>query len=157
MYIIFFEFKVFKKKFSNDRTAYHNKFEANLINCAICIRFLYMYRQNRKMNQPKVSAFDKLSTSYNFFNYKNTKHLKLKFIVVDYFQDLKFLKKLHFKPRLDAIIHSCPKLKLRPFLPFSSFVHKSSINEYKNMKLRENICYEMIYRIFYYWGFGSNL
>ena len=25
------------------------------------------------------------------------------------------------------------------------------------MKLRENICYEMIYSILYYWGFGSIL
>ena len=42
-------------------------------------------------------------------------------------------------------VHSCPKLKLQPVLSFSSFVHNSLINEHKNMKLRENICYEMIY------------
>ena len=42
-------------------------------------------------------------------------------------------------------VGSCPKLKLQPVLSFSSFVHNSSINENKNMKLRENICYEMIY------------
>ena len=41
-------------------------------------------------------------------------------------------------------IHSCPKLKLQPLLSFSSFVHNSSINEQNNMKLRENISYEMI-------------
>ena len=54
-------------------------------------------------------------------------------------------------------IHSCPKLKLRPVLPFSSFVQNSSINEYKNTKLRENICFEIINWILYYWGFRNNL
>ena len=54
-------------------------------------------------------------------------------------------------------VHWCPKLKLQPVLSFSSFVHNSSKNEHKNMKLRHNICYEMIYWILYYWGFGSNL
>ena len=42
-------------------------------------------------------------------------------------------------------LHWCSKLKERPVLLFSSFVRNSSINEHKNMKLRENICYEMIY------------
>ena len=42
------------------------------------------------------------------------------------------------------ITHSCPKLKLQPVLSFSSFVHKFSTNEHKNMKLRDNICYEMV-------------
>ena len=41
-------------------------------------------------------------------------------------------------------IHSCPKLSLQPVLLFSSFVHNSSINELKNMKLRGSICYEII-------------
>ena len=41
-------------------------------------------------------------------------------------------------------IHSCPKLSLQPVLSFSSFVHGSSVNEHKNMKLRENFYYEMI-------------
>ena len=41
-------------------------------------------------------------------------------------------------------IHSYPKLKLQPVLPLSSFLRNSSNKEYKNMKLRENICYEMI-------------
>ena len=41
-------------------------------------------------------------------------------------------------------VHLRPKLKLRLVLAFSSFVHNSSINEYKNMKLRENLCYEII-------------
>ena len=36
------------------------------------------------------------------------------------------------------ILHLCPKLKLRPILSLSSFVHNSLINEHKNMKLREN-------------------
>ena len=62
-------------------------------------------------------------------------------------------EKLNKKEKL----HSCPKLKLQPVFSFSSFVHNSSINEHKNMKLRENICYEMIYCFLYYWGFGSNL
>ena len=41
-------------------------------------------------------------------------------------------------------IHSCPKLSLQPALSFSSVVHSSSVNEHKNMKLRENFYYEMI-------------
>ena len=41
------------------------------------------------------------------------------------------------------VIHSCPKLKLQPVLPFSSFVYNSSTNEHKNMKLREYICFEI--------------
>ena len=36
-------------------------------------------------------------------------------------------------------------VKDQSVLLLSSFVHNSSINEYKNMKLRENTCYEMIY------------
>ena len=54
-------------------------------------------------------------------------------------------------------IHSCPKLKLQPVLWLSSFLHNSSINEHKNMKLRENIHYETNNWILYYWGFGNNL
>ena len=41
-------------------------------------------------------------------------------------------------------IHSPPKVKVQPALLFSSFVHNSSINELKNIKLSEHICYEMI-------------
>ena len=37
-----------------------------------------------------------------------------------------------------------PKVKVQLALLFSSFVHNSSINELKNMKLSEHICYEMI-------------
>ena len=54
-------------------------------------------------------------------------------------------------------IHSCPKLKLQPVLSISSFVHNSSINEHKKMKLRESICYEIINLILHYCGFGNNL
>ena len=43
------------------------------------------------------------------------------------------------------IIHWCSKLKEQPVLSLTSFVHNSSVNEHKNMKLRENICYEMIH------------
>ena len=42
-------------------------------------------------------------------------------------------------------IHCSPKVKVQPALSFSSFVHNSSINELKNMKLRENTCYEMLH------------
>ena len=42
------------------------------------------------------------------------------------------------------IIHCPPKVKVQPALLFSSFVHNSSFNELKNMKLSEHICYEMI-------------
>ena len=41
-------------------------------------------------------------------------------------------------------IHCPPKVKVQPASLFSSFVHDSSINELKNMKLSEHICYEMI-------------
>ena len=41
-------------------------------------------------------------------------------------------------------VHSCPKLKLQLVLSLSYFLHNSSINEHKNMKLRENICFEII-------------
>ena len=44
-----------------------------------------------------------------------------------------------------SILHSCPKLSLQPVLSFSSFVHNSLINELKNMKLRENICFESLF------------
>ena len=54
-------------------------------------------------------------------------------------------------------LHSCPKLKLQPVLSFSSFVHNSSISEHKNMKLRKNVCFEIINLIIHYWGFGNNL
>ena len=42
-------------------------------------------------------------------------------------------------------IHCPPKVKVQHALLFSSFVHNSSINELKNMKLSERICYEMIH------------
>ena len=41
-------------------------------------------------------------------------------------------------------IHCPPKVKVQPSLLFSSFVYNSSINEIKNIKLGEHICYEMI-------------
>ena len=41
-------------------------------------------------------------------------------------------------------LHWSKELKDQPVLLLSSFVHYSSINEHKNMKLKENICYEMI-------------
>ena len=63
---------------------------------------------------------------------------------------------LHLDPMINYI-HSCPKLTLQPVLSFSSFVHNSSINEHMNMKLRENICFEIINWILYYWGSGNNL
>ena len=40
--------------------------------------------------------------------------------------------------------HWCSKLKIQPAVLFSSFVHNSSINNFKNMKLSGHICYEMI-------------
>ena len=54
-------------------------------------------------------------------------------------------------------LHSCPKLKSQPVLSFSSFVHNTSINEHKNMKLREIIYFEIINWILYYYSFGNNL
>ena len=36
------------------------------------------------------------------------------------------------------------QLKDQPILLLSSFIQNSSINEHKNMKLRENICYETL-------------
>ena len=41
-------------------------------------------------------------------------------------------------------IHCPPKVKVKPALLFPSFVHISSINELKNIKLNEHICYKMI-------------
>ena len=41
-------------------------------------------------------------------------------------------------------MHCPPKAKVQSTLLFSSFVHNSSINELKNTKLGEYICYEMI-------------
>ena len=43
-----------------------------------------------------------------------------------------------------VILHCPPKVKVQPALLSSSFVHNSSINEIKNMKLSEHICFEMI-------------
>ena len=40
------------------------------------------------------------------------------------------------------LIHWLKQLKGQPVLLLSSFVHNSSINEHKNMKLKENIRYE---------------
>ena len=54
-------------------------------------------------------------------------------------------------------VHTCTKLKLQPALSLSYFLYNSSINEHKNMKFRENICFEIINWILYYWGFGNNL
>ena len=36
-------------------------------------------------------------------------------------------------------------------------MQNSSINEHKNMELKENICFEIINSILYYRGFGNNL
>ena len=55
------------------------------------------------------------------------------------------------------LLHCPPKVKVQPALLFSTFVHNSSINELKNMKLIEHICYEMINWISYYCGFGNSL
>ena len=54
------------------------------------------------------------------------------------------------------IIHWSKQLKDQPVLLLFSFVHNCSINELKNMKLRENICYEMINLILGYSGFRNN-
>ena len=42
-------------------------------------------------------------------------------------------------------VHCLPQVKVQLALMFSSFVHNSSMNELKNMKLNEPICYEMIH------------
>ena len=49
-----------------------------------------------------------------------------------------------------------PKVKVQPALSFSPFVHNFPINELKNMKLNEYICYEVINWILYYCGFGNS-
>ena len=41
-------------------------------------------------------------------------------------------------------IHWSKQLKSQPILLLSFFVHNSSINEHKNMKLRENTYYEKV-------------
>ena len=45
----------------------------------------------------------------------------------------------------DVYIYWSEQLKDQPNLLLSSFVHNSSIKEPKNMKFRENNCYEMIH------------
>ena len=50
----------------------------------------------------------------------------------------------NIKFQFTSSIHWCPKLKLHPVSSFSSFEHNSPINEHKNMKLKENICFEII-------------
>ena len=42
------------------------------------------------------------------------------------------------------MIHWPSKVKVQPALLFSSIVRNSSINELKNLKLSENICFEMV-------------
>ena len=54
-------------------------------------------------------------------------------------------------------LHWSKQLKDQPVLLLSSFVHYSSITEHKNMKLKENIFYEMINRILHYRGFRNNM
>ena len=56
-----------------------------------------------------------------------------------------------------SYVHCPLKVKVHPALLFSSFVHNSSYNELKNMKLSEHICYEMINWILYLCGFGDSL
>ena len=43
-----------------------------------------------------------------------------------------------------TFLHCPPKVKVQPALLFSSFDHNYSLNELKNMKLSEHICYKMI-------------
>ena len=62
-----------------------------------------------------------------------------------------------FNMRCKRKVHCSLKVKVQPALLFSSFVHNSSINELKNMKLSEHICYEIIIWISYYCGFGNSL
>ena len=50
-------------------------------------------------------------------------------------------------------MHCSPKIKVQPTLLFSSFAHNSWINELKNVKLSEHICYDLINRILYYCDF----
>ena len=54
-------------------------------------------------------------------------------------------------------MHWLKQLKNQPVLLISSSVHNSSINEYKNMKLREKICFERINLNLYYWGFRNKI
>ena len=70
--------------------------------------------------------------------------------------NVKFLIEVKAKKKGNKI--NCPaKVTVQPALLLSSFVHNSSINELKNMKLSEHICYEMINWILYYCGFGNSL
>ena len=51
---------------------------------------------------------------------------------------------LYMRFLMQSILHWSKQLKDQPVLLLSSFVYISSINERKNMNLRENTCYEMI-------------
>ena len=59
--------------------------------------------------------------------------------------------------KMTSKVHCPPKVKVQPALLFSSFVHDSSINELKNMKLSEHVCYEMINWILCYYDFKNSL
>ena len=55
------------------------------------------------------------------------------------------LSMFHFMAYDTEFIKHCPpKVKVQPALLFSSFMHNSSINEHISIKLRENICYQII-------------
>ena len=52
--------------------------------------------------------------------------------------------KIPFGNLVNFDIHWSKQLKDQPVLLLSSFMHNCSINEHKNMKLRENTYYEKI-------------
>ena len=111
-----------------------------------------------------------ISEVWNFFYWENNILYNIKFVLtlLKSYSLQKLWYNLHYSFLFLQIIlqqthtgawnlHSCPKLSLQPVLSFSSFVYNSSINELKNMKLRENICFEIINWILYYWSFRNNL
>ena len=61
----------------------------------------------------------------------------------DFIQQNEYFSRIYFY-QFFLNIHWSKQLKGQPVLLLSSFVHNSSINELKNMKLRENACYEKI-------------
>ena len=87
-----------------------------------------------KNNKFQIPAWEKI-------NFILIKVLKTFFNSEFYFN---FLFYIYFCSVCHAGNTLMSKIKVTTCFIVFIFVHNSSINEHKNMKLRENICYEMI-------------
>ena len=102
-----------------------------------------------------------LFTRFGQFRCIHTSDLKTELHLFLFFLSKKILNNLfriffyHFVKIFK--VHCPPKVMVQSALLFSAFVHNSSINELKNMKLSKHICYEMISWILYCCDFGNSL